>query len=744
MASSNRNFILGYGERLVKPINAPPSQLIKADAYTIEEAFVRLAPMASAAVAAFDSLPDLARPRDEVVGVITLHPEWIAKSYYPQQLLNSTGLRAVGSKPVEITPSKWTRKGDPEPRPSTDLFVAGERSAFRDWAQILNSGQLSASSAEITQIETIRAATVSERLKVGIESEEPADFYEIVLHATSSGSSSYILEGFVEYADSIGVTALADRRVFAGGLCFMPVGTDSSGASELSKFSFLRTARPLPRLRSLSPIERSTPATNVPPSALPDADAVDPNVTIAVFDGGLAPSDLDRWADAHDPIGIGLADDVYLDHGHNVTSALLFGSLTPGRPAERPFTRVHHHRVLDDNSHSDPLELFDVLERIVNILEQRPYEFVSMSIGPALPIEDDEVHVWTAKLDEMWSSGAVLAAVAVGNTGEMDRASGNARVQVPSDCVNSLGIGAADSSTADWRRAAYSSVGPGRSPGLIKPDVLSFGGGEKEPFYVYGTDAPALRHTAGTSFATPATIRLAAGVRAHFGNHLTPVALKALLINASSSRSELARNEVGWGRIPSTLDELVICPDGTARVVYQGKIRPGGWTRAALPLPEGDLDGMITVRATFCFFAPVDPQDPGNYTQAGLEVVFRPHLEKFDNPDAANPSTKSFFKRSDYMHEDELRIDAHKWETTLHRSQRFQSKTLHRSVFDIHYNAREGGSQSRATEELSYALVISLESAKTPDLYDRVVRTYATQLEVLSPTISIPITTGTP
>lgn len=81
----------------------------------------------------------------------------------------------------------------------------------------------------------------------------------------------------------------------------------------------------------------------------------------------------------------------------------------------------------------------------------------------------------------MWSSGAVLAAVAVGNTGEMDRASGNARVQVPSDCVNSLGIGAADSSTADWRRAAYSSVGPGRSPGLIKPDVLSFGGGEKNP-----------------------------------------------------------------------------------------------------------------------------------------------------------------------------------------------------------------------------------------------------------------------
>ncbi|MBW4818434.1 S8 family peptidase [Rhodococcus qingshengii] len=486
-------------------------------------------------------------------------------------------------------------------------------------------------------------------------------------------------------------------------------------------------------------MERSVPA-SVPECPLPDADAVDPNVTIAVFDGGLGPSPLDRWADAHEPVGIGAAVDEFADHGHDVTSALLFGPLTPGKTPDRPFTRVHHYRVLEMNADDDPLELFQVLDRIVNVLEQRPYEFISLSLGPALPVEDDDVHVWTAKLDEMWSGGTALAGIAVGNTGLLDHASGNARIQVPGDSVNSLAIGAADSSTADWQRAPYSSIGPGRSPGLIKPDMLSFGGGPREPFYVYGSDAPAVSQTMGTSFATPATIRLAAGIRAHFGDHLSPVALKALLINAATCNEEHSRKEVGWGRIPSTLDELVLCPDGTVRVVYQGKIRPGGWTRASLPLPDGGLTGMVTVGATFCFFAPVDPQDPGNYTRAGLEVVFRPHADKIED-DSVNPKTTSFFKRSDFMHEDELRSDAHKWETTLHHRRRFRSSSLHRSTFDIHYNAREGGSASRSKDELSYALVVSLSAPRTVDIYDRVVRTYATQLEVLNPTVAIPITT---
>lgn len=734
MTSPRPNFILGYGERLADSIAAPTSGASKESAYSTDEAIERLTPMIDQAVTVFDQLPRLACPNDEVVGVITLHPEWIAKSYFPQQLLDSTSLRAIGSKPAEITPQKWTRKGEPLPRPTTELFVAGRRDAFRAWREGVDHYQ----PEQLARVEAFRPYTAAERLKPGDDSAFDS-FLEVVLHSPVDRGDS-ILEAFDRYARSLGIEPLVRRRVSVGGLCFLPVPASTAEAASLSDFSFVRTARPLPRLRQLGPIERSMPA-NVPVCPLPDLDPVDPNVSVAVFDGGFVGSEMSRWVDAHEPAGIGTPVPDYLDHGHAVTSALLFGPLVPGTTPAQPYTRVHNYRVLDLEAHNDPLELFDVLDRIVRVLEQRPYEFVNLSIGPSLSVEDDDVHVWTAKLDEIWSTGSMLASVAVGNTGRHDRASGNARIQVPSDSVNSLAVGAADSWTTDWERADYSSVGPGRSPGIVKPDVVNFGGGDREPFYVYGEDAPAVEQTQGTSFAAPATLRLATGVRAHFGEFLTPVALKALLVNTAHRHDHHDRADVGWGKVSRTLDDVVVCPDGVVRVVYQSRLRPGGWMRARLPLPDGDINGMVEIAATFCFFAPVDPQDPGNYTQAGLEVVFRPHAEKFKDDDAVNPQSKSFFKRSDYMHEDELRADAHKWETTLHHRQRFQSSSLLRPSFDIHYNAREGGSTIQSADELNYALVVSISCPRTPDLYNRVVTTYASQLEVLNPAIEIPVTT---
>lgn len=733
-----QNFILGYGERLTRKIPNPPGGRGKDEPYSEAEAMARLAPMALVAAAEFDQLPALARPADEVVGVVTLHPEWTAKSYYPDRLLSEIGLRSVGSKPVEVRPEKWTRKSDPTAVPSTDLYVAGKRTAFRELADLLSSEDASAV-PQVARVEALRAPSASERLKKGLE-DGPSDVYEVVLHASPANETDYVIDGFMDFASSLGAEPLMDRRMFAGGLCFLPVLTDRKVALALSQFAFLRAARPLPRLRSVGQIERSVPAAGLPETPLPDEDSVDPNVSIAVFDGGLAASSLDRWANAHEPPRIGPASPGALEHGHNVTSALLFGPLLPGRVSPRPYANVDHYRVIDADTGRYSLELFEVLERIVNVLEQRPYEFVSLSLGPALPAEDDDVHVWTAKLDELLSSGKTLAAVAVGNTGGYDQATGLSRIQVPGDSVNCVAVGAADSSTLDWDRAEYSSIGPGRSPGVIKPDLLSFGGGPREPFYVYGADAPTVSQTMGTSFATPATVRLAAGVRAHFGDQLSPVALKALLISATHSNDHHDRLEVGWGRIPGSLEDFVVCPDRVVRVVYQGLIRPGGWIRASIPVPDGISKGMVHIGATFAFCAPVDPQDPGNYTRAGLEIRFRPHAEKFDNDDAINPSTDSFFQVGDYMHENELRKDAHKWETTLHRRKSKRASSLLRPVFDIHYHARDGGAKSASADELNYALVITLEASRAPDIYNRVLQAYATQLEVMSPTVSIPVT----
>ncbi|MDR1423865.1 MAG: S8 family serine peptidase [Azoarcus sp.] len=112
----------------------------------------------------------------------------------------------------------------------------------------------------------------------------------------------------------------------------------------------------------------------------------------------------------------------------------------------------------------------------------------------------------------------------------MDRLSGNARVQVPSDCVNALAVGATNDIGEGWARASYSAIGPGRSPGVVKPDLMAFGGDGDKYFHVLSPGkTPSLAPQRGTSFASPYLLRNAVGIRAILGAALSPLAIKALL-----------------------------------------------------------------------------------------------------------------------------------------------------------------------------------------------------------------------
>jgi hypothetical protein len=210
-----------------------------------------------------------------------------------------------------------------------------------------------------------------------------------------------------------------------------------------------------------------------------------------------------------------------------------------------------------------------------------------------------------------------------------------------------------------------------------------------------------------------------------------------LLVHCANDEKD-NRIEHGWGCIPHTLEELILCPDATARILYQGDLPPGKYLRAQIPVPEDGFIGMVTVRATFCYATRTDPQDPGNYTRSGLEVVFRPHDEK-PTAGATHPKSSAFFQLKEFSVEQELRHDAHKWETTLHRERRMQALTLQNPVFDIHHNAREGGAKTNTASKIPYALVVSVTSPRTADLYNKIVRRYATRLQPLQPVIAIPI-----
>lgn len=739
--STPRNFLLGKGERLTSDIVPSGRKMDKVAPYTFDEARTRLVPMLSAVASAIDALPAAACPNGEAVSSLILNPEYIAKSYYPNNLLRNYGLRAVGSRESRVTPEKRSKGRTPEEKITTELFIAGSKNSFKRLAQEISAVTADSPVAkDMPVVEQMKLPSAKSKVKK-ISSTTKQIPLEVVVHASEFSNDAYILKGFEDYIKGLGLEVDLKSRLHAGGLCFLKMMAPKDRIDDIAKFSFLRTVREMPRLR-IQPATRGVQATTEE-IMLPKGGAVDSNIRVAVFDGGVpAQSPLSPWVTSHEPHGIGKAVPAYIDHGYAVTSALLFGHLKPGTMASQPYVQVDHYRVLDEDSEQDPLELFDVLERIKGVLETSPkYDFINLSIGPSLPVDDDDVHAWTSVLDEYLADGNTLATLAVGNTGESDTATGLHRIQVPSDCVNALSIGACDTFTNTWKRASYSSIGPGRSPGIVKPDLVAFGGSQNTPYHVLRPAmgfAPAQEQ--GTSFASPHALRMGTAVKAHFGTALNPLAIRSLLIHATQGNGE-PQHEVGWGRISDDLDDIVICQPGVVRVVFQGEISASKYIRAEIPLPNTALTGNVKISATCCFATEIDAAHPSNYTRSGIEITFRPNEDVRDE-NALHPKTDTFFSQSKiYQTEDELRADAHKWETCLHATKTKRASSLKAPVFDIHYLARDEGRavDNNQVRKLYYALVVTVEAPKHKDLYDQIVRKYRARLEPMTPVIQVPI-----
>lgn len=746
-------FILGRGEKLTATVDVPRGGGEKAHPYTLSQSIKALMPLFAKAVESVEELPPQACPGDRAVAAVTLHPAYLAKSYFPETLLRQANLTAIGSKAKEVVPRNVlakeaekarTKKKEPPPpgQCATQLFVAGKREDIAALPQRLTQAKDgTALAADIVKIEDFRIPSAWERVRLRPGEDEEL-LLEVVLHTTRSRKmQQLVFDGFEAFANTLELEPDFDRRFESDGLCFLSMRAPRERVVRVAEFAFLRVAREMPRLRQFRPFfPRNLPGMEAFPVKLPTAPPVSAEPLVAIFDGGLPKGHgLDQWVTGHDAPGVSSPVLEYQRHGMAVTSAVLFGPLEEDQALTSPPAKVDHFRVLDANTGKDPQgELYDVLHRIDDVLKSKSYPFVSLSIGPDYPVEDDDPSAWTTILDKHFGRGRTLAGVAVGNRGEEDRSTGYHRIQPPSDCVNALAVGAADSVGTKWKRAPYSCVGPGRCPGFVKPDVLAFGGSRKEPFWAL--DGQKRNHASpitGTSFAAPTAVRLGALTRVHFGDAISPLGSKALLVHGADAAGH-DRAEVGWGRVPDDVLALMACGDGEVRVLYQDVLTPTRWLRAPVPLPE-KLEGMVTITATLCFATETDPQDTLNYTRSGLEVVFRPHAGKRGKPGQVHADTRSFYGAKLFGEtEQELRADSHKWETTLHNEIKMQSRSLKDPVFDIHYMAREEGRATSGAEKIPYALVISVKAPRIKDLFERTLARYPV-LQQLRPVVEIPI-----
>ncbi len=356
---------------------------------------------------------------------------------------------------------------------------------------------------------------------------------------------------------------------------------------------------------------------------------------------------------------------------------------------------------------------------------------------------DDDVSYWTAALDERFTGCRFIPTVAAGNSGLSDPASGLNRIQPPADAVNALSVGATDRVDSAWHRADYSSIGPGRSPGLVKPDGVIFGGSRSQPFNVIAPNGWS-RPECGTSFAAPLLLRSSAGSWIQLGQDVNPLAIRALMVHrADGGRGN--RSEVGWGKFEGDPSLMVTCPDDEPLIIYQGSLPPGSHLRAPVPVPAVPLEGVVTITATILIEPRTDPAFAASYTQSGFEAVFRPHDQRFQydrsGQRSRHPKSASFFSESAMYGGDEFETRGGlKWEPVAKRSKNFHARSLSNPVFDIYNHSRQPGSTKGTDDLLPYALVISIKATKVPDLYDQIVRAYSGVLVPIRPQMRVQAT----
>ena len=715
--------------------------------YTYAVAKQRLIGKFNSVVELGGELPSILCPGNNIVTKVVLHPSYLAKSYFPESLFSNYNLKNLGSKEVYISPEKRVGKGQEgeDKLPSSMFFVSGSKNDFFRLYEDINNDEFNEDCrddlAKLEDIEMFSSEDKISRSNVVLEDTKINSHelcYEVVLHASKMDEG--ILESFYSYIKSLNGMIYRDKTRSIKSLTFCFIKINQSMIKSLAEFVFVRVVRPVPELDISNRMnsEQLEHYVEVNQNSFGDAPV---SSKVAIFDGGLHSNDLrsnniryfNLTRTDHD------LSDNYL-HGSLVTSAVVYGD---NLSVNKDVIPVDHFKIYSCDDNAD-ICLVDVLDRITSVLKSNSYKFVNLSIGPKIPCPDDEPNLWTSTLDEIASKGNMLIVVAVGNEGIYLNTDLKefARIQPPADMLNGLSIGAANSRTDKWNRATYSCVGPGRSPGFVKPDALFFGGDNEEKLQLTSLSCGKTHEVIGTSFAAPLVTRLAALIDLKTNGTLDVATIRALIIH-STGKNKLDRAHCGWGRISEDVDKLLYCENNKVTVVYQGDLKTASGVRASLPFPKniGGYKGMVSIDATVCFYTDVDQQHTVSYTRAGLEIAFRPDFDRVVGKASEAKTRTLFSQKKIYGSEHQLRKDSHKWETCYKVHDRISSDGLNQPMFDIRYLTRDEGHSRLAKDmrnlsPLHFSLVVTVSLDKeisNYSLYDTILNEYnlLTPIELL-------------
>jgi hypothetical protein len=767
--SSRDRPALEGGERLRENVERSSGGAPKFHPQSFEEARSLLRPQLHALREVAAALPSALRG-ERIIFEATLLPNYLANSYFPTALFESADLVPIGTRVAHAM--YRTRTIEREGAPTKAVVVSATEESLDRLASLLDAPAgavgrtIQENLQEFSRFELPAAATKIHRFDERLVASGELKTFEAVLHpavgATRSTTASEIEENFskwVAFIERLEGQVIQTYRRTLDDLTFVPVRLKPERVEDAAVFNPLRAIRPMPQMRPIpSPILRSVPSAS-PPIAPPAGTPVRSDVRVAVFDGGIdrACSFLAPYVTAVD-LTSETEDAACVAHGTAVTSAALFGHAAPGQQLETPSAHVDHFRVLPAPSAAWDMDLYWILDRIVETIERGQYDIVNLSLGPDLAIDDGDPHRWTAELDRLARERGVLFVTAVGNNGDADATLGLNRVQVPADAVNGLGIGACgERSNSSWDRAPYSAVGPGRPGGRIQPVGVLFGGSDQEPFLAM-TGGGGWAEAMGTSLATPLGVNGLTGLAAFLGrDRAQPHTLRAFAAHFAEPLQPARPLEVGYGRIREDYADATQCESHEMTLVYEDQLGRDETVALPLPVPDGSLDGMnVSLRWTLAFTSPTDPTDAVDYTRAAIEIQFRPHARRFmfnlpgsggtvgpfdmqeDSNDVAallragaqpsiHPVTRS--PGDARLLEAERREDG-KWETMVQLTHNMRGSKLFRPRLDVSFLARDSGSLIRdAVPPLDFTLILTIRGRVGSDIYDRV----RTEFSVLTP-----------
>ncbi len=279
------DFMIGKGELLTSPVKVKPRYGTKVSPYSFKEAVFRLSPQFINCSDTIDELPSEACPGNYAVELVTINPDYLAKSYYPANLFRALEVEPIGSKNSVVIPEKRGSHSAPNQGVALQIYLASPRDVLRDIPNKIEG--LIEESKEADDLRKIESITVPSPVLGSILNleNEAQDYFEIGIHLLPSSKNRMIQDAFFSYVKLCSVVCFSDLSFNAGNLWFIPVYGTRAQIEQLAKFTFIRVIRKMPTLRSVpigfrsEKIQIKAKLTQEPPVAS--------DVKVAILDGGL-------------------------------------------------------------------------------------------------------------------------------------------------------------------------------------------------------------------------------------------------------------------------------------------------------------------------------------------------------------------------------------------------------------------------------------------------------------------------